>query len=275
MCENLQVTGAYKVRAVYHIISHLALENRHRGVALASSGNFAIALAWVGKILAVPVTAVMMERSHPWKVQRVKELGARVVLSGNSTEERTESLHTLAEQGMYIIDHLCDPQVLVGHATLGLDLASVRPRRVVVPASTGGLLVATSLALKQIDPLVRIIGVQPRGANALAASLRQGQLQRLDNVVTDCDALTANKPGDLPWQLALQWVDEMVEVSEDEIKEAVLHLLRETKLVVEPGGAVGLAACRSGKIPDQEGSWVVLSGGNIAPQLLAEWISLS
>lgn len=273
MCENLQVTGAYKVRAVCHLMNLLRSGLGAKGLALASSGNFAVALAWAGRHYGVPVTAVMMRRSHPWKVQRVKDWGGQVVFSGDSTEERTAALHALAEQGIHIVDHLNDPQVLVGHATLGLDLAAAKPRQVIIPASTGGLLVATSLALKQIDPLIRIVGVQPKGANAMVDSLRNGELRRLDTVVTECDALTANRPGELPWQLAQQWVDDMVEVSEEAIRATVGYLVEEAKLVVEPGGAAGLAAYHSGQIPEQEGTWVVLSGGNIAPARLAEWIT--
>lgn len=273
MCENLQVTGAYKIRAICHIMNLKAKGLGEKGLALASSGNFAVALAWAGRHYGVPVTAVMMRRSHPWKVSRVQAWGGQVVFSGDSTEERTQTLHALEDQGIHVVDHLTDPQVLVGHATLGLDLAPARPRQVIIPASTGGLLVATSLALKQIDPLTRIIGVQPKGANAMVESLRNGELSRLDTVVTECDALTANRPGDLPWQLAQQWVDDMVEVSEGDVRDTVRYLVEEAKLVVEPGGAAGLAAYRSGQIPHQEGTWVVLSGGNIAPERLAQWLT--
>ncbi len=272
MCENLQVTGAYKVRAVCHLMNLRAQGLGEKGLALASSGNFAVALAWAGRYYGVPVTAVMMRRSHPWKVARVQAWGGRVVFSGDSTEERTAALHALKDQGIHIVDHLTDPQVLVGHATLGLDLAPARPRQVIIPASTGGLLVATSLALKQIDPLIRIVGVQPKGANALVDSLKNGELRRLDTVVTECDALTANRPGDLPWELAQQWVDDMVEVSEQAVRDTVRYLVEEARLVVEPGGAAGLAAYRSGQIPELDNTWVVLSGGNIAPERLAEWI---
>lgn len=273
MCESLQVTGAYKVRAICHLMNLLRQGLGEKGLALASSGNFAVALAWAGRYYGVPVTAVMMRRSHPWKVERVRAWGGQVVFSGDSTEERTATLHALAEEGIHIVDHLTDPQVLVGHATLGLDLVAARPRQVVIPASTGGLLVATSLALKQIDPLIRIVGVQPKGANAMVDSLRNGELVRLDAVVTECDALTANRPGELPWQLAQQWVDDMVEVSEQAVRETVRYLAEEAKLVVEPGGAAGLAAYRSGQIPSQEGTWVVLSGGNMAPERLAQWLT--
>lgn len=272
MCENLQVTGAYKIRAICHIMNLHAKGLGEKGLALASSGNFAVAMAWAGRHYGVPVTAVMMRRSHPWKIERVKAWGGQVVFSGDSTEERTAALHALKDQGIHVVDHLTDPQVLVGHATLGLDLAKARPRQVVIPASTGGLLVATSLALKQINPLTRIVGVQPKGANAMVDSLRNGELRRLDHVVTECDALTANRPGDLPWELAQQWVDDMVEVSEQDVRDTVRYLVEDAKLVVEPGGAAGLAAYRSGQIPEQEGTWIVLSGGNIAPARLAEWL---
>lgn len=270
-CESLQVTGSYKVRAVCHLFNQLRSKMPPAGLALASSGNFAVALAWAGRFYQVPVTAVMMRRSHPWKIERVRALGGNVVLCGDSTEERTQALHAL--QNVHIVDHLTDPQVLVGHATLGLDLATARSRTVVVPASTGGLLVATALALKQIDPDVRIVGVQPEGANALVQSFEAGELRRVDQVKTECDALTANRPGDLPWHLAPSWVDEMVSVSEAAVHEAVCYLAEEAKLVVEPGGAAGLAAVRSGQVKSDDGTWVVLSGGNLAPERLARWLT--
>jgi threonine dehydratase len=273
VCENLQVTGSYKVRAVCHLLERLREQLPPGGLALASSGNFAVALAWAGRRYGVPVTAVMMRRSHPWKVARVRHYGGRVVFCADSTEERTAALLRLQEEGVHVVDHLTDPEVLVGHATLGVDVSAVAPRQVLVPASTGGLLAATALALKQSDPAVRVVGVQPQGADAMVRSFRSGQLTRLDNVITECDALTANRPGDLPWEIARQWVDDMVEVSETAVHEAVCWAAEQAKLVVEPGGAAGLAAYRSGQIAEKDGTWVVLSGGNIAPARLAEWLA--
>ncbi len=271
LCENLQVTGSYKVRAVCHWLGQRRAEEPP--VALASSGNFAVALAWAGRRFGLDVTAVMMERSHPWKVERVRQLGGKILVCGNSTEERTRTLESLQMQGYEILEHLNDPRVLVGHATLGLDLAVQRPRRVLVPASTGGLLAATALALKQFDPEVQVIGVQPQGACAMALSFRQRAMCRIDSVDTECDALTANHPGPLPLQLALELVDDMATVSEASIRRAVRWLAEELKLVVEPGAAVGLAALQSGEIEPQEGTWVVLSGGNLAPARLARWLA--
>jgi len=274
VCENLQVTGSYKVRAMAYWMARFASAVPKAGLALASSGNFAIALAWAGRRYQIPVTAVMMRRSHPWKVERVRALGGQVVLCGDSTEERTQALASLQAQGLQIIDHLNDPEVLVGHSTLGLDLMhalSDAPSTVVVPASTGGLLVATALAVKQISPTTRVIGVQPEGANAMVTSFHSGKLQRLDQVVTECDALTANLPGPLPWELCRAWVDDMVQVSEQAVRESVRWLVEEAKLVVEPGGAAGLAALRSGQIQDSKG-WAILSGGNMEPRRLSQWL---
>jgi len=268
VCENLQVTGSYKVRAVCHLMQRL----RPQAMALASSGNFAVALAWAGRHYGVPVTAVMMRRRHPWKVDRVRALGGRVVLCGDSTEERTATLLELEQDGLTVVDHLTDPQVLVGHATLGLDMAEARPDRVLVPASTGGLLVATALALKQIYPEAEVIGVQPQQADAMVTSWERRERFRRELVTTECDALTANLPGALPWELAQHWVDGMLRVSEVAVKQAVKWLIEEAKLVVEPGGAVGLAALQSGQISRTDRTWVVLSGGNIAPDRLAGWL---
>lgn len=241
-------------------------------VALASSGNFAIALAWVGQRFGIPVTAVMMRRSHPWKVARVKDLGGDVLFCGDSTEERTLALERLTEEGVTILDHLVDPQVLVGHASLGLDVAgSLGPQPTLwVPASTGGLLVGLALAVKQLNPRARVIGVQPEGANALVRSFRCGHLQRVEPVVTECDALTANRPGQLPWELCPSWVDDMVEVSEAQVFDTVRWLVEEAKMVVEPGGAAALAALRAASQTGTE-HWAVLSGGNLDPARLAAW----
>jgi threonine dehydratase len=142
---------------------------------------------------------------------------------------------------------------------------------VVVPASTGGLLVAVALAVKQLSPQTRVIGVQPQGANAMVRSFRSRSLCRLDQVVTECDALTANLPGPLPWELCQTWVDDMVEVSEQAVRQSVRWLVEEAKLVVEPGGAAGLAALQSGQIQDAQ-AWAVLSGGNMEPRRLAQWL---
>lgn len=270
-CESLQVTGSYKVRAVCHLLEELRGALPPGGLALASSGNFAVALAWAGQRYGVPVTAVMMRRSHPWKVARVQAYGGRIVFCGDSTDERTEALKRLAGEAC-VVDHLVDPRVLVGHATLGLDLAPAQARAVVVPASTGGLLASVALACKQLDPGVRVVGVQPEAANAMVSSFRAGEMRRLDSVTTECDALTANRPGDLPLQLALEWVDDMVTVSEAEIRTAVRWLAEEAKLVVEPGGAAAVAACLNGSVPREPGSCAVVSGGNMAPERLAEWL---
>lgn len=273
VCENLQVTGSYKVRAVCHLIEQRRAHLPPGGLALASSGNFAVALAWAGRRYGIPVAAVMMRRSHPWKVARVQQYGGRVVFCADSTEERTAALLQLQHEGLHVVDHLTDPAVLVGHATLGLDIAAARPRQVLVPASTGGLLAATALALKQTDPGIRVIGVQPEGANAMVRSFQAGEISRLETVVTECDALTANRPGDLPWEIARHWVDDMLVVSESAVHEAVCWAAEHAKMVVEPGGAAGLAAYRTGQIADKDGTWVVLSGGNIAPARLAEWLT--
>ncbi len=271
VCENLQVTGSYKVRAVCHLLT-----SRPPGtpVALASSGNFAVALAWAGQRLGYPVAAVMMQRSLAWKVDRVRSLGGRVVFCGNTTEERTEALYALEREGFELVDHLIEPEVLVGHATLGVDMARLgHPERVLVPASTGGLLAATALSLKQKFPGLKVVGLQPEGSNALVLSWSSGHLCRRDHIRTECDALTANRPGQLPWEVIRDWVDEVIEVPELAIRAAVVDLLERSKLLVEPGGAIGLAAVRNGQVASGPGTWIVLSGGNFDPARLRDWLA--
>lgn len=272
--ESLQVTGSYKIRAAWTVLSRIPWEDRPRGAALSSSGNFAAAFAFAGRALGIPTTVVMMERTQPNKVRRTRELGAEVVLCENRFEARFETLRALeAERGLVVVDHLESRDVLAGHGTVGLEIAEDLPEAgaLLVPVSTAGLLAGVAAAVKVLRPQLRVYGVQPEGADATARSLGAGEVVSIPEVVTICDALTSTRPGGLPFAHVQALVDDVLTVSDEAVAEAVGWLAREAKLVVEPGGAIGLAALRSGCLVPEGRACVLLSGGNLSPERLAEF----
>lgn len=276
-CENLQVTGSYKVRASFAAMNAMPVEARSRGAALSSSGNFAAAFAYAGRYMRVPATLVMMEKTSPFKVEKTRKYGGEVVFCENRYEARFETLEQLHQtRGLSVVNHLHDPSVIAGHGTIGLEIIEdwQDVQVILVPVSTGGLLAGVATAVKSLKPTVKVIGVQPDGSNAAALSFRQGEIVRIEQVSTICDALTATAPGPLPWEHVRTYVDGIVTVSDEAVVEAMVHLFEHAKLVVEPAGAVALAAVRAGKLkfPGQK-VVAVASGGNVDPARFAEWLA--
>lgn len=271
--ESLQVTGSYKARAAYTVLAGLEPAARRRGAVLASSGNFAAAFAFMGRLLGIPTAVVMMRKTAPYKVERTRRLGAEIVFCEDRWDAREELLARLErEHGLTVIHHYEDPLVIAGHGTIGLEILDDCPEAglVLVPVSSGGLLAGVAAAVKARRPEAQVIGVQPEGADAMARSLEAGHVVHIPGVRTMCDALVATHPGELPFRHAQRDVAAVVRVSEDEIAGAVRFLATEAKLVVEPGGAVTTAAMLSGRIPPGDGPTIALvSGGNIAPERLA------
>lgn len=271
--ENLQVTGSYKARAAFTILNRLSDDQQRRGAAISSSGNFAAAFAYMGTLLGIPTTVVMMQKTAPYKVERTRRFGAEVVLCENRHESRWETLDRLnAERGITTINTFEEPNVIRGHGTIGLEIMEQIPDGdvVLIPISSGGLIAGVATAVKAIRPSVRVIGVQPEGSQAMYRSFRQGRVCGIDEARTICDALIAARPGALPFEHVQRYVDDVVLVSDEQVKYAVRTLAGAAKLVVEPSGAVGVAAMQSGVV-DVHGKTVIalVSGGNIAPGQLA------
>lgn len=278
-CENLQQTGSYKIRAAWTVLSRLSPEQRARGAALSSSGNFAAAFAYAGRKLGIPTTVVMMKQTQPNKVQRTRALGAEVVLCEDRFEARFETLRALeAERGITVIDHMENRDVLCGHATVGLEIVEDLPEVevVLVPVSTAGLLAGVAAAVKALRPEVGVLGIQPAGNDSTWRSLQAGHPVSIPEVHTVCDALTSTRPGGLPFAHVKELVRTIEIVSEDEVVDAVRWLAAEQKLVVEPGAAVGAAffVISNRAIHLEEFSvCILLSGGNIAPERLARFLT--
>ncbi|MFQ5677805.1 MAG: threonine/serine dehydratase [bacterium] len=265
--ENLQVAGSYKSRAAFHILNSLSQEQKQKGAAISSSGNFASAFAFMGSLLGVSTSIVMMESTAPFKVQRTQSYGGEVVVCDNRFEARWETLDKLQEQGITTINTFESPEVIMGHGTIGLEILEDNPEidMILVPISSGGLLAGVSLVAKEMKPDVKIVGVQPEGSNAMYRSFHAGSLQKIERIDTICDALVSTKPGALPFQYVQKYVDDVVLVSEDAVKTAVGLLFEKTKLVVEPSGAVGIAALHSDAVSAKNKNVaVLLSGGNVS-----------
>jgi threonine dehydratase len=273
--ESLQVTGSYKPRAAFTILNHLSPEQKARGAALSSSGNFASAFAYMGGLLGIPTAVVMMERTSPLKVAKSRRYGAEIVLCGSNFEQRWRVLDSLQEErGITAVNTFESRDVVAGHGTLGLEILDDLPEveTVLIPVSSGGLIAGAATAIKERRPGVRVFGVQPEGSNAVTESLRRGEPVRIPEVRTICDALIAQIPGRLPFQHIQRYVDGMVLVTDEEVKGAIRWLVEHAKLVVEAGGAVCAAALLTGKAKAQGKTVVLLSGGNIAPATLVEYL---
>jgi threonine dehydratase len=273
--ENLQVTGSYKPRAAFTILNNLAPEQKARGAALSSSGNFASAFAYVGRLLGIPTSVVMMDQTSPLKVAKSRRYGAEIVLCGNNFEERWRVLDRLqVERGITAVNTFENPNVVAGHGTLGLEILDDLPEveTVLIPVSSGGLIAGVATAIKERRPGARVFGVQPEGSHAVTESLRRGEPIRIPEVRTICDALIAQIPGRLPFSHIQSYVDGMILVTDEEVKAAIRWLVENAKQVVEAGGAVCAAALLTGKAKAHGKTVALLSGGNIAPATLAQYI---
>lgn len=273
--ENLQVTGSYKARAAFTMLNNLPAEQRAAGAAISSSGNFASAWAYMGRLLGIPTAVVMQEKTSPLKIEKTRRYGAEVILCPNDFDTRWRTLFNLEpERGIRAINTFEYPDVISGHGTIGLEMVEDLPDvdTVLVPVSSGGLIAGIATAVKELRPSARVIGIQPVGAAAVYDSFRRGEITRVEKVDTICDALIAAVPGALPFAHIQRYVDDMALVTDAEVKSAIAWLVEKSKLVVEAGGAVGVAALLSGKVQASGKTVVLLSGGNILPATLAQYL---
>jgi threonine dehydratase len=275
--ESLQPTGAFKLRGAYAAISALPADARARGVVAHSSGNHALAVAYAAAALGVPATVVVPDNAPPVKLDPARRLGARVVTTRPSLPARVAATEELVRQhGYALIPPFDDRAVIAGQGTVGLEIAADCPDAglVVVPVGGGGLIAGIAAAIRALCPGARVIGVEPELAADARDSLRSGQRVAWpaeDTQRTIADALRVEQVGALPLQHLLSQVDDIVTVTEDEIREAVRRTAVQAHLVAEPGGAVAVAACllRGHGLPPARPRVAVLSGGNIDPAQLA------
>lgn len=279
-CENLQRTGAYKVRGAYNRLAALSPEQRGKGVVAASAGNHAQGVALAARELGIPATIFTPVGVALPKLQATRHYGAEVVLRGHSVEEALSAAKDFAVRtGAVFIPPFDNPDVIAGQGTLGLEILDQVPDAdtVVVPIGGGGVIAGIALAVKglaeRIGRPIRVIGVQAENAAAYPSSIEAGEPVTVATKPTIADGIAVARPGDLNFPIIRDHVDQIVTVSDDDVARALLVLLERAKLVVEPAGAVGVAAIMAGAVHDTGRTVVLLSGGNIDPLMMERVIT--
>ena len=281
--ESLQPTGAFKIRGAYNRLAALTGEERARGVVAQSSGNHAQAVAYAARAMGIKAVIVMPDTSPAVKVENTRSFGAEVILV-HMSERDTTPAELVAEHGYVWVPPYDDPFIIAGQGTVGLELAEdataldLDLRTVLVPVSGGGLISGTAAALKLTMPGVRIVGVEPELAGDAAESFRTGERKVWPFAQTHrtiADGLRTNSLGLLPWEHVQAYVDDIITVTEDEIRSTVAVLARRGRLVAEPSGAVSTAAYlhHADQLPQGRSIAAVVSGGNVDPSLLAELLA--
>ncbi len=270
--ESLQRTGSFKIRGAYNRLVQLDDEARRRGVVAFSSGNHAQGVAAAAKLLGMPATIVMPSNAPAIKLANTRALGAEVVLYDRFTEDREQiARRIVAERGATLVPAYDDPHVVAGQGTVGLELMQqaaelgIVPEQVLVPCSGGGLTSGTAIAVQALAPRAAVYGVEPEAFDDTRRSLAAGTLlKNPPEARSICDALQSSPPGRLTFAINRERLAGILTVSDAEVEAAMARACRDLKLVVEPGGAVALAALLSGKIPAAgRVTAVVLSGGNV------------
>jgi threonine dehydratase len=280
--ETLQRTGSFKFRGAYNKISQIPPDKKAAGVVAYSSGNHAQGVAHAAALCGVPAAIVMPSDAPLPKRQRTAAFGGEVVLYDRDSEDRAAIARAICEKrGATLVPPFDDPMIIAGQGTAGREIAEdlgalgIRPDLAVIGASGGGLAAGITLALKSRYPEIKVLTAEPEGFDDTLRSFKSGQRERNPKLSgTICDALMTETPGVITWEINRKLIGQGVAASDEEVGRAVAFAFRELKLVVEPGGAIGLAALLAGKI-DVKGKVViaVLSGGNIDPDLFERLIA--
>lgn len=272
-CENLQRGGAFKFRGAYNTISRIPAAKRRNGVLAFSSGNHAQGVALAAKLLGTPAVICMPDDAPAVKVAATREYGAEVVFYNRQTDDREAFARTVAgERGLPTVPPFDHPQIMAGAGTAALELLHDLPLdALVVPIGGGGLISGSAIAAHGLHPDMPVYGVEPEDGDDVRRSLRAGARVAVPPPRTIADGLRTPMPGALTFPLIQQHVADVFTVTDDEIRAALRFALLRLKLVIEPSGAVGIAAALHGKLPDSaQRVGIVISGGNIDPALLAE-----
>lgn len=266
--ENLQKTGSFKVRGASNLLASMPSSALSRGIITASSGNHGLGVAYVGSRLGFPVEVVVPEKASRTKTDGIRRYGASVIPYGRSSNERRIYARSKAEaEGKIFVHSHDDPLIICGQGTIGLEIMEDLQDLdlILVPVGGGGLIAGISLAIKKSKPHIRIFGVEPETGCCMKMSLeKKKRVELQETPVTIADGLRGTVPGELPFLIARDNVEEIITVREDSIKEAVRLLAMKDKMVVEPSGAVGVAALlERGFLQKGLRICIVLSGGNM------------
>lgn len=278
-CENFQPMGAFKIRGAYNMVAQLSSEELARGVITYSSGNHGQAVALAAKTLGAKAVIVMPTTAPKVKVEGARGYGAEVIFAGTtSLDRKIRAEEIAAERGLTMVPPFDHPMIIAGQGTVALEILDQCPTvaTVVVEVGGGGLSSGVAAAIKQRNPAIRVIGVEPEGAAKMKRSLEAGAPVTLDKVASIADGLMTVRPGDLTFQHVRAFVDDVVTVSDDEMIHAIAWLYRHARIVVEPSGSVTTAAVMLGLggIDPSKGPVVaIVSGGNVEARKYAQYIT--
>ncbi len=277
-CENRQKTGSFKIRGAANKIGALVERGEVKAVVASSAGNHAQGVAYAAQRHGLPATIVMPKAAPIAKIQATEGYGAKVVLCGECYDDAFEkAMEICREEDATFLHPFDDYEVMAGQGTVGLEILSQLPTvdTVVVPVGGGGLLAGVSACIKQVNPRVKVVGVQAEGANAVVRSFHEGRHVASERVSTIADGIAVKCPGEKTVQEIMQFADDMVTVSDNDISAAILLLMERTKQIVEPSGASSVAAVLSGKVDTRDKKTVcLLSGGNIDVSFIHRVIEL-
>jgi threonine dehydratase len=272
--ESLQRTGSFKPRGALNALLQLSEERRGQGVITLSAGNFGLALAYAAKTVGVPCVVVIREDAPRIKVEAIRRFGAELVFTPVAQwQARLEAEQE--SRGLTLVHPFDDPDVIAGQGTVGLEILAAAPevRTVVVPVGGGGLIGGVAVAIKSQRPEVRIVGVEPTGAAAVSRSLAAGTPVTLERIDTIADGLAPPYTRALNLSLVQRHVDEVVCVTDDQIVDAIRLIAINSKLVVEPAGAAGVAAVLYGLAGNSSGPVLaILTGANVDPERFSGWL---
>ncbi len=275
-CENLQRSGAFKIRGAANVMRQLPLADLQRGVITFSSGNHGLALSLAAKLMGVPAVVVMPVGAPAVKVEGARSLGAEIVFEGTTTIERKARAEAIAAaRGLTVVPPFDHEWIVAGQGTVGLEIVAQCPEveAIYVPASGGGLLAGVAVAAKGLKPGVRVIGVEPEGAPKMTRSREAGRPVTLDRSASIADGLLAVRPGDITFRHVQALVDEVVTVGDAAIAGAVSWLFRRAHLVAEPSGAITVAAALADARTSGGPRVAVVSGGNVEASAFARYIA--
>ncbi|MGG7143200.1 threonine ammonia-lyase [Clostridium nigeriense] len=274
-CENLQITGAYKIRGALNKIRTLSEEEKSKGVVCSSAGNHAQGVAYAAKLLGVNSTIVMPKNTPYLKVQSTKEFGGNVVLHGNCYDDAFLKAKFIESQNNSVFIHpFNDINVIYGQGTIALEIFEEIENIDVIlcPIGGGGLISGISVAAKELNPNIKIIGVQAEGANAMEQSFKYNNIVCLNSVNTIADGIAVKCPGELTFSIIKDYVDDIVTVSDKEIAESFLILCEKHKILAEASGAASLAALKKLNLSGKK-VVSIISGGNIDMLTISSLIS--
>lgn len=271
--ENLQRSGAFKIRGVINKINHLTDTEKKIGVICATSGNHGLGVAWVAKEAGIKATVVVPEITPNSKIDKLRTLTQVEVYGESYLESYHYALEKARKNGLTFIHGFDDPHIIAGQATIALEIIEEIPdvSLIVAPIGGGGLISGILIATKIIRPGIKIIGVQAEGAPSMYLSWKQNRVVQLPEVRTFANGIAVKKPGRLNFTIITEFIDDIVLVKDAEIKVAQKKMFGELKMVVEGAGAASLAAVMNGKIRIGNKKTVcVISGGNVSTEELAE-----